>query len=191
MVEWHPSQTKSEAYGYSASPDTLLRRVRTTPDLEAPARRVVGVDDWCFLRGRRYGAILVDLERHYTLDLPPDREADTLANWLKAHPDIDVISRDRGGSFAEGATRGAPHATQVADWFHLLKNLVAAFQQTLSREHKALRAAAETAVGAPLLSSPAHLLPQNAMPAIPHMRVVRSATRRCDDCGQWARRFER
>lgn len=142
-----------EAHGHAASPDTLLRQIRATPDPPAPTPHVVGVDDWCFLRGRRYGAILVDLERHYALDVLPDREADTLANWLKAHPGIDVISRDRGGSFAEGATRGAPHATQVADRFHLLKNLVEAFQQTLSREHKALRAAAETAIGAPLLSS--------------------------------------
>jgi transposase len=139
--------------GLASSADTLLRRVRSTPDPERALPRIVGVDDWCFLRGRRYGAILVDLERHCALDLLPDREADTLANWLKAHPGIDVISRDRGGSFAEGATRGAPHATQVADRFHLLKNLVEAFQQTLSREHKALRVAAETALGAPLLSS--------------------------------------
>lgn len=96
-----------EAHGHAASPDTLLRRIRRAPDSEVRAPRVVGVDDWRFLRGRRYGAILVDLERHRVLDLLPDREADTFANWLQVSPGIQVISRDRGGSFAEGAARDA------------------------------------------------------------------------------------
>lgn len=134
----------------AASPDTLLRQVRRAPVPAMPVPRVVGVDDWCFLRGRRYGAILVDLERHHVLDLLPDREADTFAAWLQAHPSIEVVSRDRGGSFAEGATRGAPQAIQVADRFHVLKNLVEAFQQVIGREHAALRAAAEAVTSAPL-----------------------------------------
>ena len=101
------------------------------------------------MRGRRYGAIRVDLERHQVLDLLPDREADTFAAWRKIHPAIDVISRDRGGSFAEGAPRGAPHAMQVADRFHVLKNLVEAFQQMLGQQHATLRVAAERVTGAP------------------------------------------
>jgi transposase len=133
-----------------ASADTLLRQVRRTPMSAAPAPRVVGVDDWCFRRGRRYGAILVDLERHQVLDLLPDREADTLATWLQARPSIEVISRDRGASFAEGASRGAPQARQVADRFHVLKNLVEALQQVVGYEHEALRAAAEAVTGAPV-----------------------------------------
>jgi transposase len=134
----------------TTSPDTLLRQVRRAPVPAMPVPRVVGVDDWCFLRGRRYGAILVDLERRQVLDLLPDREADTFAAWLQVHPSIEVVSRDRGGSFAEGATRGAPQAIQVADRFHVLKNLVEAFQQVLGREHAALRAAAEAVTSAPL-----------------------------------------
>jgi transposase len=139
-----------QALGLGASADTLLRQVRRTPSAVTPVPRVVGVDDWCFRRGRRYGAILVDLERRRVLDLLPDREADTLATWLQAHPSVEVISRDRGASFAEGASRGAPQARQVADRFHVLKNLVEAFQQVLGREHEALRAAAEAVTGAPL-----------------------------------------
>lgn len=139
-----------QALGLVASPDTLRRQVRRTPVPAVPAPRVVGVDDWCFRRGRRYGAILVDLERRRVLDLLPDREADTLATWLQAHPSVEVVSRDRGASFAEGATRGAPQAIQVADRFHVLKNLVEAFQQVLGHEHAALRAAAEAVTGAPL-----------------------------------------
>lgn len=141
------------ALGLASSAATLLRRVRATPDPEHAVPRSVGVDDWCFLRGRRYGAMVVDLERHCALDLLPDREADTFADWLTAHPGIAVISRDRGGSFADGASRGAPHAIQVADRFHIVKNLVEAFQQTLAREQRVLRSAAETVQGAPLLPS--------------------------------------
>jgi transposase len=140
-----------QAVGLVASADTLLRQVRRTPMPCAPAPRVVGVDDWCFRRGRRYGAILGDLERRHVLDLLPDREADTLATWLQAHSSIEVVSRDRGASFAEGASRGAPQALPVADRFHVLKNLVEAFQQVLGREHAALRAAAEAVAGAPLV----------------------------------------
>jgi transposase len=139
--------------GLASSSATLLRRVRATPDPERALPRTVGIDDWCFLRGRRYGAMVVDLERHGPLDLLPDREAETFADWLQAHPGIAVMSRDRGGSFADGATRGAPHATQVADRFHIVKNLVEAFQQTLAHEQRTLRAAAETVTGGRLLPS--------------------------------------
>jgi transposase len=139
--------------GLASSAATLLRQVRSTPDPEHAVPHTIGVDDWCFLRGRRYGAIVVDLERRCALDLLPDREAQTFASWLSAHPGIAVISRDRGSNFADGATRGAPNAIQVADRFHILKNVVEAFQQALAREHTVLRAAAEAVLGAPPLPS--------------------------------------
>jgi transposase len=169
------------------SPDTLLRHVRQTQMRTAPAPRVVGVDDWCCLRGRRYGAILVDLERHQVLDLLPDREGDTFAAWLQAHPSIGVVSRDRGGSFAEGATRGAPQAIQVADRFHVLKNLVEAFQQVLGREHAALRAAAQAVTNAPLLSTtrPLTTSQQHARETAQARR--QAPTRPCVACGPRAR----
>jgi transposase len=135
-----------------ASPATLLRLIRATPDPvpdpEAAQPQVVGVDDWCFLRGQHYGALVVDLERHQVLDLLPNREAETLATWLQTRSGIAVVSRDRGGSFADGAARGAPQAQQVADRFHLLKNLMEAFQRVLGREQMALRAAADAVTDA-------------------------------------------
>jgi transposase len=133
------------ALGLLASPDTLLRQIRRTPLPARPAPQVVSVDDWCRRRGHSYGALLVDLERRHVVDLLPDREADTFMAWLQTQPQVIVVSRDRGANFADGATRGAPQALQVADRFHLLKNLVEALQQVVGREHALVQVAAQAA----------------------------------------------
>jgi transposase len=115
------------------SGDTLLARIRASALPDRPPPRVLGVDDFAFRRGRRYGTILVDLERHRVVDLLPDRLAATVAIWLKARPPPRVISRDRGGEYARGAQQGAPEAIQVADRFHLLKNVGETVERVLRR----------------------------------------------------------
>ena len=99
----------------STSPDTLLRRVKQLKDNSTPPLRFVGLDDWAWRKGRRYGTIVVDLERSVVVDLLPDRNAETVKSWLNEHPGIELISRDRASSYAHAAAESAPKAQQVAD----------------------------------------------------------------------------
>jgi transposase len=115
------------------SADTLLRIIRQTVLLTAPTPKVLGIDDWALRRGKVYGTILVDLERQRPIDLLTDRTAETLATWLRAHPGVQMISRDRSTEYARGASDGAPQAQQVADRWHLLKNLREALERMLNR----------------------------------------------------------
>jgi transposase len=129
--------------GLETSPDTLLRLIRVQPEREVPTPRVLGVDDFSFCRRKTYGTILIDLERRIPIDILPDREAATLEKWLKAHPGVKIISRDRGGPYAEGARLGAPDAQQVADRWHLLANLSEALKPFFNREQTHLKALVE------------------------------------------------
>src|SRR5207245_9527325 len=99
------------------------RGVRCCQPASEPAPRVIGMDDWAYRKGRRYGTIVVDLVQGCPVALLDDRLAETVAAWLRAHPEVTVVARDRADAYASGVTQGAPQAVQVADRWHLLKNL--------------------------------------------------------------------
>ncbi len=123
----------AERLGLLASRSTLLRKLhRRPPQALVRGPRVLGIDDWAWRKGHRYGTILCDLETRKVIDLLPDRDANTVAAWLRQHPGTEIISRDRGGIYAEAARRAAPRAVQVADRWHLLRNLSEALRHALA-----------------------------------------------------------
>jgi hypothetical protein len=118
--------------GMPVSDTTILQSVKECTRAQ-PNRAVVyvaGIDEWAWRKGTNFGTIIVDLERRQVVDLLADRSAATTADWFKGHPEVEVVSRDRAGLYADAARQGAPQARQVADRFHLLKN----FRETVERQ---------------------------------------------------------
>jgi transposase len=130
-----PSERLMRRLGMPISDTTILASLKQpakvpSENCAGAAVRVAGVDDWAWRKSSHYGTIIVDLERHQVVDVLADRSAATTASWFRQHPNVEVVSRDRAGLYAEAAREGAPQARQVADRFHLLQN----FRETVERQ---------------------------------------------------------
>jgi transposase len=125
--------------GINASGDTFLRELRQQGlVISDHGPRVLGVDDWAWRKGQRYGTILCDLEQHKVIDLLPLRSEASTEEWIRQHPGIEIVSRDRACLYAEAATKAAPEAIQVADRWHLLHNLSETLADVLTPHHRLL-----------------------------------------------------
>ncbi len=160
-----PGSRVADELHVPTSGDTLLRRVTTVVDAPEPKYRFVGIDDFALRKGRVYGTVLIDLERGRVIDLLPGRDGTAVEAWLKTHPGVEVITRDRWAAYANAATAGAPQAIQVADRFHLLTNLREAVERVIARCHPLIRAevAARTP---PVAPSPPTPLPEPRPPSV-------------------------
>ncbi len=135
---------------------TIIRRVLQLPLPKVTSVRVAGIDEWAWKKGSRYGTILVDLQHRRIADLLPERSVETSTAWFKKHPEVDIVSRDRGKLFREAASAGAPHAKHVADRFHLQKNFAEALEKFFHHHKHVLKAVAHQ------LAGKAHPAPKSA-----------------------------
>ena len=136
-----PGTALARRLGVAVSNDTLLRVVRRHGTRDFPPPSVVGIDDWAWRRNHRYGSLICDLERRKTIALLPDREPSTAEAWMRNQPQIVVVARDRGGSYAVATQRALPDAIQVADRWHLMENASQAFLDAVRKSMRPIRAA--------------------------------------------------
>ncbi|WP_234942794.1 ISL3 family transposase [Cupriavidus necator] len=134
----------ADAFGLRTSADTVLRELRRVPERKRkPQPRVVGIDDWAIARGHQYGTIIVDLERREPIEVFAGRDAIAVAAWMRAHPSIEIVARDRAGAYSEAVDLALPAAKQVSDRWHLLSNLRDNVERLLYRLGPQLRQAAQ------------------------------------------------
>jgi transposase len=150
----------AQRQGMPLSPATVLRLVRRTQVTEHATPSLLGVDEWAYRRRLDFKTILVDLRTRKPIELLPDASAASFASWLQEHPGVEIIARDRAGTFAEGARQGAPDAIQVADRFHLMQNLRTAIEEILKQMVAVRQVAAEA------LAEQTNLLQSTATTAI-------------------------
>jgi transposase len=167
----------SQRLGMATSWMTVIRRMMAlaTPPVEQVVQ--LGIDDFSWRRGRTFGTILVDLQSHTVIDLLPDRQAESAAVWMATHPELELVSRDRGGDYAAAAATGAPQARQCADRFHLLKNVGEAVQGVLSRHLAVQRHHAAQPKGSCPLSAEYAMHPPRRKPAQAAIQQAKRAER--------------
>jgi len=118
--------------GIRVSGDTLLNMLKEAgKEYKGKVGKRIGVDDWAYRRGKSYGTIICDLESHEVIEVLEGRDGKAFEEWLKNHPDIEIVSRDRASAYSSAVNNALPKAVQVADRFHITKNLLEALNETM------------------------------------------------------------
>lgn len=129
--------------GISTSSDTILRHIIFSPESEPIKTPHIGIDEWAWQRGHTYGTLIINLDTHRPLTVLPGRDRVALTKWFKQRPEIQVVSRDRGGVYAVAARDGAPQARQIADRWHLLKNIGDALERMMYKHTPLIKEVAD------------------------------------------------
>jgi transposase len=137
----------ASSFGAPTTAKTIIGRVLQLPLPSEGLVRKIGIDEWAWKKGQRYGTILVDLEKRRVVQLLGDRWVETSQAWLRKHAEIDLVSRDRGKLFREATTDGAPQAKQVVDRFHLQKNFTEALEKFFRKQERILKKATRCSTG--------------------------------------------
>jgi transposase len=118
--------------GIRVSGDTLLNMLKAAgADYKSSVGNKIGVDDWAYRKGQTYGTLICDLETHEVIEVLEGRDSETLENWLKGHPHIEIVSRDRATAYSSAVRNTLPAAIQIADRFHITQNLLNALKETM------------------------------------------------------------
>lgn len=96
------------ALNMAASQNTALRVLRGAALLERPVPRVLGIDDFSLRKGRVYATVLIDATPGKRVDVIEGRGAETVADWLRAHPGVEVVCRDGSTVYAQAVARRFP-----------------------------------------------------------------------------------
>ena len=178
----------AQQLGLLVGRSTLLRVLRRRETPVSPCTpRVLGIDDWAWRKGRSYGTILCDLERGGVVDLLPDRERGTVENWLRRHPGVEIISRDRDSAYAQAARHAAPQAVQVADRWHLLRSCGDALKDSLAPFYGLLKQTAQASMPNPQPPPP---VPPTMSPACGPLSPAKIAARSRNRERRYARYLE-
>ena len=110
--------------GIKCSNDTIKRLYDHLIIEDDPDITEIGVDDVAIRKGQTYATAIYDMKDHHLIALLDGRDKEPFAEWLKKHPKITKVTRDRASAYATAISEVLPNCVQIADRFHMLQNLL-------------------------------------------------------------------